>query len=206
MEGTLTSVGVFSFVHFAGDGVSVEAALEGVIVSERVRLEAQVVGHAAGMMRVLGQKATHAFLPTDPPLALRSLRAEYLRRETRWSPDGSERWLNWIVFVGEEAIGFVQATVVEGSATIGYVFHPDGCGRGYATEAVRAMIARLVALLGVRRIVAFVDTRNAPSLRLLARLGFGAIVTEYKADFFKGTFSDERMFVAEGAVLEALLG
>ncbi|WP_207891497.1 GNAT family N-acetyltransferase [Nocardioides jejuensis] len=56
-------------------------------------------------------------------------------------------------------------------ATIGYTLARDAQGRGYATEAVGAMITLLEAE-GVRRIDAATDPDNAASARLLGRLGF----------------------------------
>jgi len=47
------------------------------------------------------------------PSGLDELSDRYERQAVGHSPDGRERWLNWIVRLrpGAEAIGFVQATV-----------------------------------------------------------------------------------------------
>lgn len=55
---------------------------------------------------------------------------------------------------------------------IGYILHPSAWGRGFASEALAAIVARVFARHPVPEIVADVDPRNAASLRLLARLGF----------------------------------
>ena len=55
---------------------------------------------------------------------------------------------------------------------IGYILHPDHWGRGYASEAMIAVIAHIFATRGVEKLVADVDPRNRASLDLLARLGF----------------------------------
>lgn len=55
---------------------------------------------------------------------------------------------------------------------VGYLIHPDHWGKGYATEAMTAVIAHLFATHDMDRLVAEVDPRNAASLGLLARLGF----------------------------------
>ncbi len=54
---------------------------------------------------------------------------------------------------------------------LGYVFNAGDQGHGYATEAARALLAYTFAELEARRIVAMCDPRNAPSWRLLERLG-----------------------------------
>jgi aminoglycoside 6'-N-acetyltransferase len=51
-------------------------------------------------------------------------------------------------------------------------------GQGWAQAAVGACIAGLLQPLGIARLRAITDARNAPSLRLLARLGFVPTVRE----------------------------
>lgn len=55
---------------------------------------------------------------------------------------------------------------------IGYILHPDHWGKGYAREAMEAVIAHLFATRGLERITADVDPRNKASIGLLLRLGF----------------------------------
>lgn len=55
---------------------------------------------------------------------------------------------------------------------IGFIFHPDVWGKGFAAEALTAVLDRLFALHPSVEAIADVDPRNANSLRLLDRLGF----------------------------------
>lgn len=55
---------------------------------------------------------------------------------------------------------------------VGYVFHPDVWGRGFAREALAPVLDRAFAVHGLSGVNADVDPRNAASLRLLDRLGF----------------------------------
>jgi ribosomal-protein-alanine N-acetyltransferase len=162
------------------------------LATARLRLEPQGPEHAGVMMRVLADPRTHTFIPTDPPTDEGALRERFERQGSRRSPDGEEYWLNWIVFVGEEAVGTVQATVVpaQAHASVAYVFHPETWGRGYATEAVRAMLEHLEDLQ-IERLEAHIDTRNAASQRLVERLGFRRAEKIEHADEFKGSVSDE---------------
>jgi len=63
------------------------------------------------------------------------------------SPDGREEWCNWILRrePGGEAVGYVQATISgEGRrAEIAWVVGLPWQGRGYATEAARALVGWL---------------------------------------------------------------
>ncbi|HEU0132624.1 MAG TPA: GNAT family N-acetyltransferase [Mycobacteriales bacterium] len=71
----------------------------------------------------------------------------------------------------------------DGTVEIGYGLAAPSRGRGYGTEAVRALVGWVAAQPGVRRVVADVEVGNVPSRRLLERLGFavagshGALVT-----------------------------
>jgi ribosomal-protein-alanine N-acetyltransferase len=55
---------------------------------------------------------------------------------------------------------------------LSYLFLPEHWGRGYATTAVRQVLAQAFGPLGLRRIVAETQSANAASVRLLERLGF----------------------------------
>ena len=55
---------------------------------------------------------------------------------------------------------------------VGYIFHPDYWGQGFATEAMRAVITHAFATHPVDHLLADIDPRNTASQRLLLRLGF----------------------------------
>jgi RimJ/RimL family protein N-acetyltransferase len=57
-------------------------------------------------------------------------------------------------------------------AEIGYVLLPPEWGKGYANEAVTALLDWGFAQLDLNRVEADVDPRNAASLRTMERLGF----------------------------------
>jgi RimJ/RimL family protein N-acetyltransferase len=140
-----------------------------VIRTARLTLEPLTVAHAPAMFALLVDPALYTYLDFPPPPSLEHLQRVYARLETRRSPDGTEAWLNWIVVRDGEAIGFVQATIYpDHSANVAYVLGSAHWGRGYAIEAVTAMLAEL----GGGKCFATVDARNARSIRLLERLGF----------------------------------
>ncbi|NUR07582.1 MAG: GNAT family N-acetyltransferase [Nocardioidaceae bacterium] len=56
-------------------------------------------------------------------------------------------------------------------AELGWVLDPAYTGRGYATEAVRALLAHCFTDLGVRRVVATCFLANTTSWRLMERVG-----------------------------------
>lgn len=62
-----------------------------------------------------------------------------------------------------------QARAVQ--AELGWVFDPAQQGHGYATEAVRELLRICFAELGLRRVTALCFADNAPSWRLMERVG-----------------------------------
>lgn len=142
-------------------------------------LEPQVAAHAEEMFVVLGDPAIYEY-ENEPPPSLEWLRARFARLEARSSPDGGERWLNWVIRLPtSELIGYVQATVhADGSAAIAYVLSSAYWGRGLARRAVEAMIAELAGHYRVRSLSAVLKSENVRSLRLLERLGFSPATPE----------------------------
>ena len=71
--------------------------------------------------------------------------------------------------------GWAQAEVVDAArgmqAELGWVLDPAHAGRGYATEAVRAVIDACFGPLGLRRVHAGCFAANEPSWRLMERIG-----------------------------------
>lgn len=58
------------------------------------------------------------------------------------------------------------------SYELGYVFHPDHWGHGYASEAARALVSACFTDWGGRRVAAMCNPENRASWRLLERIGF----------------------------------
>ena len=57
-------------------------------------------------------------------------------------------------------------------AEVGYALLPSAWGRGYANEAVTALLDFGFDRLALNRVAADIDPRNTPSARALERLGF----------------------------------
>ncbi len=55
---------------------------------------------------------------------------------------------------------------------IGYAFMPEHWGAGYAIEAAEAILASAWDHFGLTRVLAITNEHNAPSQRLLVKLGF----------------------------------
>lgn len=84
-------------------------------------------------------------------------------------------------------------SVKHAGGEIGYVFHPDIAGQGYATEACAAVLDLAfdtVEGLGLHRVVARMDARNSSSARLASRLGMRQEAHHYSAEMCKGEWAD----------------
>jgi len=143
------------------------------ISSARLRLVPLTVGDAAEMVAVLSGEALYAYTGGAPP-GLDELRARYAGQAAGWSPDGREEWRNWILRrePGGDAVGYVQATITGGGrrAEIAWVVGLRWQGRGYATEAARALAGWLDAR-GVQVIQARIHPEHAASAAVARRAG-----------------------------------
>lgn len=166
------------------------------IATARLALEPQVAAHADEMFVVLADPAIYEH-ENEPPASVEWLRERYRRLESRRSPDGREWWLNWVLRLPSlQLAGYVQATVhPDARAGIAYELASRHWGQGLAQEAVRAMIAELVATYGVRRLTAVLKATNRRSLRLLERLAFSPGPPELHVKL--GVEPDELLMVRE---------
>jgi len=93
--------------------------------------------------------------------------------------------------VGDVTLFFHSAHHAGGE--IGYAFHPDVAGQGYATEACTAVLNLAFDEadgLGLHRIVARMDARNSTSVRLASRLGMRQEAHHRRSEMFKGEWAD----------------
>jgi RimJ/RimL family protein N-acetyltransferase len=91
----------------------------------------------------------------------------------------------------------------EGGHELGYWLTPDAWGRGYATEAGRAVVAIARYALGLRRLSSGHFTDNPASGRVLQKLGFrptGVTRSRYSAG--RGVTAPCRQFALELAQAE----
>jgi RimJ/RimL family protein N-acetyltransferase len=85
-------------------------------------------------------------------------------------------------------------SVANRQVEVGYTFHPDAGGRGYATEATRATIDLAFADLKAHRVFARLDAHNTASAALLRRLDMRQEAHFHEAEIFKGAWGEELVF------------
>lgn len=93
------------------------------------------------------------------------------------------------------ACGFTHYQPATASLDIGYWLLPAEQGKGYAREALEAMLSFCTECLHARRIEAWVEKGNKPSERLLAGLGFAKEKTLRNCEEKNGRLITVNVFV-----------
>ncbi|EFG65274.1 GNAT family N-acetyltransferase [Streptomyces sp. SPB074] len=124
--------------------------------------------------------------------------AHALVRQFAAGDPGAPGWFQYAV--EERATGLLVGDVgvrldANGmQADLGFTLAPAAQGRGYATEAVRAVLGDLFERRGLRRVSAECDLRNAASARLLERVGFRREGLRPAFTWLKGEWTDDLLY------------
>jgi RimJ/RimL family protein N-acetyltransferase len=142
-----------------------------VIEGARVVLVPLAAADAGELAGLLDDDYTRGALGVED---LEGLRARFARWEARRSPDGTQEWLNWSVRTRDDrrALGWVQATVREDSASVAYALLGSARGQGAASDAVRALVAWLRGDRGVAEVRAWIAPANEASGHVAQAAGF----------------------------------
>lgn len=143
--------------------------------TERLLLRAPRPDDLDAVLEIHGDPATNRFNPAGP---LRS-REEAQRRLSSWIEHWEEHGFGYWA-VAEKArpdrvIGFggivFKEIAGERLTNLYFRFRPEAWGKGYAGEMAEAARRLGFEILGLREIAATVRPSNAPSIRVLERLG-----------------------------------
>jgi len=170
------------------------------IRTERLRLRPLTAGDADALLAYRGRDDVSRYVPFEP-----MSRDDILERiADRWArteltDEGQALTLGAeLAETGPAGAGELAGDVMlfwhsreHAGGELGYVFNPALGGRGYATEAANAMLRLGFEGIGLHRIVARIEERNEPSLRLARRLGMRQEARLVHNEFFKGEWSTE---------------
>ena len=153
------------------------------------------------MFRVLSDSAIYEF-ENEPPSSVESLAQRYELLQRRGSPDGTEKWLNWVIRLpGGNLAGYVQATVLgSGASYIAYVLNSRHWRQGIGRSAVEALLEELRTAYGVHTFVAVLKAKNFRSQALLRSMGFAVGTAEQYLLYRDGP--DELVMVKKVAASE----
>ena len=107
-------------------------------------------------------------------------------------------WFQWAIerTADRAHIGDLGVALHENKrqAEIGFTLAPAYQKRGYAAEAVRAMLDHLFRVRGLHKVSAEADARNIASARLLERVGFVREGLLRSHTWIKGEWTDDLIY------------
>jgi aminoglycoside 6'-N-acetyltransferase len=141
--------------------------------TERLTLRTFVHGDEADVLGFRGRADVCRYIPPDPVTA--ETVGEFVAERIEAGKLGADgdRIALAVVF-GDRVIGDLivrTGRLSDRQAEIGWTINPEFQRRGFATEAARELLAMSFGDLGMHRVWAQVDPRNAPSARVCERLG-----------------------------------
>jgi ribosomal-protein-alanine N-acetyltransferase len=144
-------------------------------------VEALLAGDGERLRRLTG---AHFREPAPPPYMAEAL--PVVRDRLRERP-AEAPWWNWLAVDRESdtavgSVAFGGPVNPEGAVLVGYAMYTEHEGRGYATEAVRAMVAWAFSQPGVREVRALAPVWNTPALRVAENVGMRPVASEEDDD------------------------
>nr|WP_277348421.1 GNAT family protein [Planctomonas sp. JC2975] len=91
-------------------------------------------------------------------------------------------------------IYFAVTSIEHETAEIGWVFHPDNHGHGYATEAAETMLGFAFDTVEAHRVVAELTPENTASVRVCGRLGMREEAHFVQNMLVKGKWEDTGVY------------
>lgn len=146
-----------------------------------------------------------------PPADFLTLGHQRTRLEQEWALMERGLALRWWLFGRDDAalarpLGFVAlSNIVRGafqSCHLGYEMDGAQLNRGYVTEALRPLIAAAFERLFLHRIEANIMPRNARSIRVAEKLGFGYEGLSPRYLKINGVWEDHGHYALLNAALE----
>lgn len=120
-------------------------------------------------------------------------------RISRWENANKDiEHMFFAICLDNVVIGYIAFNIREDDYEIGYCFHSDYCGKGYARESHIALFEYLKSV-NITRFVARTALNNLPSVKLLKSLGFELVDTE-KVSFYKDDEGNDIIF--DGGIFE----
>jgi RimJ/RimL family protein N-acetyltransferase len=116
---------------------------------------------------------------------------------TSWKEEGDKIFLaverrDDAAMLGEVVL--ILRSVPSRQAEVGYTFHPDHFGRGYATEASRRLLALAFDEAGIHRVYARCHANNDASRRVMERLGMRREAHFREHNLVKGHWDEELVY------------
>jgi RimJ/RimL family protein N-acetyltransferase len=173
----------------------VSAAPNWPIVTERLRLRPYEPGDFGGLHAMQSSEDVVRWLYND--VRTEAETHDLLERKTGATAFEAEGdWLSAAVtlregggLIGDIALHWVSEPHRCGE--IGFMFDPAHQGRGYATEAARALLPFAFETMGWHRLIGRTEARNTASARVLEKLGMRLEAHFVENEWVKGEWQSE---------------
>jgi RimJ/RimL family protein N-acetyltransferase len=168
------------------------------IDTERLLLRPFEPGDLDAVVAIHGDPAVVRYVPWDvrDRAELASALEEKAQR-TRLTAEGDGLNLAAVTAEGGELVAdmfLMWRSEAHRMGEIGYLLHPAHTGRGYATEAARALLRIGFEQAGLHRIIGRIDGRNTASARVLERLGMRREAEFVENELVKGEWASEVVY------------
>ena len=165
-------------------------------MTERLRLRLHETDDVAWLHKLYSQPDVARFL-LDEPWTVEVTRDKLTERLSKTGLDGEAAALALVIEHEGIAIGDVALWLTDKEhrqGDIGWVLNPAHRGQGFASEAVRAVLALGFDHYHLHRITAQMDARNSGSAALTKRVGLRLEAHHVQNWFSKGEWTDTLVY------------
>ena len=143
------------------------------IYTERLIIRPLLITDPDAVLTITGLSETYNYIPEEPmnELAARNMieRGQNIPNLYDIPPD-----IAVTLTETKELVGLLSFNTINHrfrAVEVGWMFHLAHRGKGYASEAARALMNYGFSTLGLHRIIATCDPRNVSSVRIMEKLG-----------------------------------
>lgn len=165
------------------------------LVTERLRLRPFTRGDVDAVLayRGLDEVARYLF---DPPLTRDECALAIQQRTTQVQLKDEDDRIILAVEIADSGnlvgeVSLIMRSLEARQGEIGWIFHPEVQGRGYASEAMHRIVELAFVQADLHRLYARCDARNDRSWRLMERLGMRREAHFREHGLFKGGWDEE---------------
>ncbi len=161
--------------------------------SERLRFRPILMDDIDFIFKLFGRSETNKY-SEDPDVKTRE---EAVAMYEKYMKPGAETRFRVIIEKEGEPMGTIGLYLYSKEhkrAEMGYDLMREHWGKGYTTEAVKAIVDHGFNTLGLVRVEATVDSENGASARVLEKVGFTHEGTLRKRFYHDGKWHDEMVF------------
>ncbi|WP_247741407.1 GNAT family protein [Luteibacter sp. SG786] len=181
----------------SAEDIGMDTPVFATIATPRLQLDTLVPADAPTLFAYRGDDTVARFQGWKPADLAEA--ASFIERQSAQVFAAPDSWFQLAIreaetqeLVGDLGIHFPASQL--DAIEFGVTLRPDRQGRGYAREAMAAMLGLAFGTWGYRRVVGSVDPRNVASIALLRSLGFRQEAHHVESYLMRGEWTDDMVF------------